>query len=270
MPSQQTLLPPPSPTSEEAGSNTGRWDAAAINAVSILTRLPLPSHVHARIVRGARAYFSWVGAGLGLLVAGIVVILSHVFPAGLTAIMAVLLLVIFTGALHIDGLGDTADGMFLGGTPDRRLAVMHDSRMGTYGVIAIAGILALDAGALGSLHAAQYIPALVSAVLLGRWAMTGATLFGRAATSTGLGAMVIGREHWVRDGLIGTVPVLFLFVLNWRTTVYGIVIAGIVAWGLVWKATRNLSGINGDVLGAIVECVQCSVLILFTVHGIAQ
>ena len=119
-------------------------------ATAVLTRLPVAA---AAPEEGAVAAASWafpaVGAGIGMI-AGLILFVASLFgigvaPASLLALVAAGLL---TGALHEDGLADTADGFGGGRDRDEKLEIMHDSRQGTYGILALILSIGLRAAAL--------------------------------------------------------------------------------------------------------------------------
>ena len=107
-------------------------------ALGLLTRLPLPSTPD--MARGAQAAWAWPLAGLApAALAALAMALGSalgVLP-GVAAALGLAVSVMVTGAMHEDGLADTADGLWGGWTPERRLEIMKDSRIGAYGVIAL-------------------------------------------------------------------------------------------------------------------------------------
>jgi adenosylcobinamide-GDP ribazoletransferase len=110
-----------------------------LSAVAFLTRFPVPNWAHPDADGLARAMcvFPLVGALLGVVNAGAAWALWHVVPRDITALVLVALPVLMTGALHHDGLADTVDAVGGGFTRERRLAIMKDPHIGTYGVISV-------------------------------------------------------------------------------------------------------------------------------------
>jgi len=145
-------------------------------ALGLLTRLPVPV---TEAARGARAAWAWplAGAVLGGLAAfagGAALALG--LPAPVAALLALGALVMLSGGLHEDGLADAADGLWGGWTREQRLAIMCDSRIGSYGVIALVLGLGLRAVALTLVFAegaAAAAAALVIAAMVSRAAMAG-------------------------------------------------------------------------------------------------
>jgi adenosylcobinamide-GDP ribazoletransferase len=153
------------------------WDPHLLNAIRFLTVVPTPQSDGAPAsdwLARAMKYFPLVGAGIGLAAALVLVAAHHIWSPLIGAILAVTTSIALTSALHEDGLGDTADAFGGGWTIEKRLAIMKDSRIGTYGALAlglgcalrIAALAALPlwagAAALIAMHAAaRAMPAVV-------------------------------------------------------------------------------------------------------------
>ena len=102
-------------------------------------------------ISNSRIYFPLVGLLLGVALVVVELGASRVFPPPLTAAVLVVLLIVVTRGLHIDGLMDICDGLFGGATPERRLEIMRDSRVGAFAVAGAGAVLLLKYGALVSL-----------------------------------------------------------------------------------------------------------------------
>jgi len=118
--------------------------------VTFLTLFPLAHNLNwdPRDVSNSRAFYPAVGLLMGLLLVGIEEGSSQVFAAPMTAAFLVATMVIVTRALHLDGLMDICDGVFGGFTPERRLEIMKDSRVGAFGVVGGVVVLLLKYAAL--------------------------------------------------------------------------------------------------------------------------
>ncbi len=234
-------------------------------AAGFLTRLtPPPGGVVRPLARAVRA-FPLVGAGLGVG-AGLVYIVASGFglPPLLAALITLAALVLATGALHEDGLGDTADGFGGGSAKAAKLAIMRDSRIGTYGVIAVAFSLMARVAALATIAE----PGLVFAALVATGAASRATMplimvFLPLARSDGLGADA-GRPSR-RDTMIGGVLalVIALLALDGAAVVVALVAGGLAALAVAALARRQIGGYTGDVLGAAQQISE--VAMLFTI-----
>ncbi len=256
------MAAPPSPD-EPRRRSPGILSGFAV-ATGFLTRIPVISN---RPDGGPLAYAAWafplVGAGIGLI-AGFVFAAAQLLglgdlPAALLAISAGLLL---TGALHEDGLADTADGLGGGHDREQKLAIMRDSRVGSFGVLALVLSVGLRAAALARIGEAVFAGlALIAAHAASRGLIAAALRAMVPARSEGLGA-VAGRP-----GMAGTIAAVAIGA--------GIAAAalgpgrGIVAFGLAAAAVliaaliarRQLGGYTGDVLGALQQIAEIAMLL---------
>jgi adenosylcobinamide-GDP ribazoletransferase len=189
--------------------------------------------------------------------------LGPFLAAGLALAVAVLV----TGALHEDGLADVADGLG-GATRVRRLEIMRDSRVGTYGATALVITLALRMGALATLldrAGAAAAVALVLAASLSRVAALAPMMLLGPARPGGLGAAV-GRPEaatlWIALGFGAILAVLALpFGLPVSGILAMIVLGGLAALGMTRLAAEKLGGQTGDVVGACQQVAEIAGLL---------
>src|SRR5205807_2813463 len=150
-------------------------------AVRFLSVLPLPdppqrieteteTTLPARVVLGS-GYFSLVGLLLGLLLSLLTLLLDPLLPHLVVAAVLVVALVLLTGGLHLDGLMDSCDGLFGGRTPERRLEIMRDSRVGSFGVLGGVCALLLKFAFFASFERHALLVALLVVLTTARWAM---------------------------------------------------------------------------------------------------
>ena len=162
------------------------WDGLA-SAVALLTIVPLPVAVDG--LDGAAAWFPLVGAVVGALAGGCGACCSgELLGATVATVLAMIVLVLVTGALHQDGLADTVDGLGVRGDRARRLEVMRDSSTGVFGALALIAWALLLFTAVSSLDGDRALRALVIACALGRWAALLHAAGTPPARSGGLGA----------------------------------------------------------------------------------
>ncbi|MEM9872014.1 MAG: adenosylcobinamide-GDP ribazoletransferase [Pseudomonadota bacterium] len=233
------------------------WDVPL--ACVLLTRVPLPALPDRAFAHSARAV--WAYPLVGLLLGGAVAVLSVVLealglPAAVVAGLVLSALVLLTGAMHEDGLADTADGLWGGQNPARRLDIMKDSRIGTYGVLAL--VLAMGLRWLGytDIGWAQLIAALV----LSRAAMPALMASLPHARADGLSKSV-GRP---RRGPVAGAIALALALAVVLVGPVGLVAAGgaaVAAGGMAALARAKIGGQTGDILGA--TQVVCELVVLF-------
>lgn len=244
-------------------------------ALQFLTRLPVPGGVGyepAWLNQSAR-HFPLVGALVGVVGAAVLLAASQAWPPVVAALLALTATVVVTGAFHEDGLADTFDALGGAVPRERALAIMKDSRIGTYGAAALVLSLAARVVLLTTLAAQQPLYAAAVLVLAHGW--------GRAA-AVGLmaGLPYAGdAEHTKAKPLATAVgPREWGMALAW-TLLLG---AGAAAWGLplprvaaaalavllvaLWMhrwLTRRLGGYTGDTLGAAEQLAELAVLLAF-------
>jgi adenosylcobinamide-GDP ribazoletransferase len=203
---------------------------------------------------------------VGLLV-GLAGALAYACAAALglpplpAAVLAVAVAVWLTGAMHEDGLGDLADGLG-GATRAKKLEIMRDPRVGSFGVIAIVLALLARVGALAALAGpAPVAAALLAAGAVSRAAMPVAMLALPQARDDGL-AQRAGRPHPARVGAGVAIAILVGLLLLAPPVAIGALLAATLAACLVaLHARRTLGGITGDVLGAIQQTAEIAFLL---------
>lgn len=138
-------------------------------AVGFLTRAPVPRMgVEADDLRRASAFFPLVGLGVAGVGVAVRAAVEPLWGTGVATIAAITVMIAVTGAIHEDGLADTADGLWGGWDPAARLAIMRDSRIGTYGAVALITALGLRASLLFPLGLADFARAVACGHVLGR------------------------------------------------------------------------------------------------------
>jgi adenosylcobinamide-GDP ribazoletransferase len=228
-------------------------------AIGFLTRLPLP----AKVFDGASASSSslpWYPA-VGLLIGGLLWLLSWALAAAPPLLAAAVLLVAWvglTGALHLDGLADSADA-WVGGLGDRErtLAIMKDPRSGPMGVAALVLVLLLKFAALASL--APHSAALWLAPLLGRGALTAAFMAMPYVRSGGLGSALAGASRGASVAALGVTGLLSLCDGWHGLRALVVALAVFACWRLA--CMRRLGGMTGDTCGALTELTEAAVLL---------
>ncbi len=254
---------PDDPSQPSPGLARGWLDDLRL-AAAFLTRLAPPpgGDAGARpLARAARA-FPLVGAGLGLGAGAVYWAAAGLgLPPTLGAVCAVAALVWATGALHEDGLGDTADAFGGGGGRDDKLAIMRDSRTGAFGVVALTLSLVARIAALAALAApGPVVVALVAAGALSRAALPALMLALPPARTDGLAAGAGAPE---RDDVVlglGLAGLIALVPLGVVAAAAALVAGGLAALAVARLARRHVGGVTGDVLGAAQQAVEIAVL----------
>jgi adenosylcobinamide-GDP ribazoletransferase len=231
-------------------------------AVQFLTRVPVPNLEPwrpDRLTRSAR-YFPLVGLMVGLACAAVLWAAKSLWLGGpMPALLAVAVGVLLTGAFHEDGLADTADGLRGGQTPERRLEIMKDSRLGTYGALTLGLALAVKVLALGMLHPTTgAVAVLVCAHAGGRAAAVAAmvlTPYAGVAAAAKMKPEARGVRPWEAVVALG----FAVAPLLWLSPVAAAVCVAVGALFALWPALaarRLIGGHTGDVLGAVEQAFE--------------
>jgi adenosylcobinamide-GDP ribazoletransferase len=205
-------------------------------------------------------FFPVVGLILGLILMLVNFLLLAFASAGLLSVILVTLLAFMTRGLHLDGLGDTFDGLGAGGDRERVLSVMDDSHIGVFGLIAIVLVLFSKIHALESMDVDRW-RALLVAPILARWAMV-LLAYRSTAAKAGLGSNLIDHLQ-TQHFLLATLLTLLLVAAIFRGN--GVVMmAWVAVFTIVSKSYfhRRLDGVTGDVFGAVGELSETSVMVL--------
>jgi adenosylcobinamide-GDP ribazoletransferase len=234
-------------------------------ALQFLTRLPIRTGDSAGMAGVARA--AWAFPLAGLVVAGaaslVFLLADRVgLPPVLAAILALAASIALTGALHEDGLADLFDALGGHAGRARALEIMRDSRIGTYGTLALLVTLALRAGALAALATpGRVAPALVGAACLSRAAMAVTMALQHPARPDGLGAAA-GRVTPPRAALAVALAGLCLLTMPGPAPALAMLAAaaGTLALATHWTH-RRLGGFTGDTLGGIQQLVETACLL---------
>lgn len=238
-------------------------DVAA--ALGLMTRLPVPVNGALAQKRGAAAAWAWplAGALVGGL-AGLVLWASMAvgLPPLAGGFLAVATQVLLTGGLHEDGLADSADGLWGGWTRERRLEIMRDSRIGSYGVLA----LILSVGLRTAACAALPIGPLACAALIGSGAASRAAMAGVMAAlpparSDGLSAGA-GRPRPATALLALAIAVcvcLIALPAGAALGVCAVCLAGVAVVAAIARA--KIGGQTGDILGASQQLAEIAALL---------
>jgi adenosylcobinamide-GDP ribazoletransferase len=209
----------------------------------------------------AVGYFPIVGLVLGGLLYGLEYGLDLAFPLPVTAILLLAAWLLLTRALHFDGFLDTCDGLFGGFTPERRLEIMRDSRVGAFGVAGGGLLLLAKYTAIVSL---PHLSGLVLAPVLGRWVLSIAIFAYPYAREKGLGRDMKDNVRWSQVIISTAITVLAAWFFSGWTGLLALILAGIVLWLGATFILHRIPGLTGDSYGALCELAELAVLLFFT------
>ena len=235
-------------------------------ALQFLTRLPIPSnveHIDDEFARSARFYPAIglvVGCAVALVYAFACIAVSHVVAVVLSIIASIAI----TGALHEDGLADSADGLFGGYERERILEIMRDSAVGVFGILALLGVFFLKFSALSQMWFWDTIWIIVSAHVISRHAMVEVIHrydYARAETAK-FARPEVGDEDltyarlWTAATLVAA-----LFLVSFMPVLLGVVLAAVGVALLARAFVSKIGGYTGDCLGATQQLAEVAFLI---------
>jgi adenosylcobinamide-GDP ribazoletransferase len=240
-----------------------------LSALQFFTRIPVPAwvgHSEHQLNQSVR-YFPLVGLCVGGLAAAVLWLSAMVFPLTVAVALGMLSSILITGAFHEDGLSDFVDGIGGGYTREKILAIMKDSRVGAYGVIAIVFALLLKYQALLALSGSHSLASVTAALIAAH------------AISRLIAVSIMMTQQYVRDDdtarakpvaqglsrvsfsiavLTGGASVALLFVagIAWASIVSALAIALLLRIYLGWQMQKKLGGYTGDCLGAVQQITE--------------
>jgi len=236
--------------------------AGFLAAVQFLTIIPVRREVAGEDIGRSLVFFPVVGLGVGALLFGVDQLFALFLPTALGSGLLIVVLVLITGANHLDGFIDTCDGMAAGRSAEQRLAIMRDSRVGGFGVVGAFCLLLIKYISLLFLPGAYRMAALLLMPVLGRWAMVYAIFGYPSAREEGMGQAFKEQANW-RGLIIATLIAIAISVALMK-------LLGLALMAVLWLfllvlagiLRRKLGGLTGDTYGAISEVIEVCVLIL--------
>lgn len=227
-------------------------------ALGLLTIVPTPPYYPAKNGESF-AFFPLVGALIGAALWATHALLGQGFVAEVRAAGVLLVWVLLTGGLHLDGFADTCDGVFATVAPARRLEIMKDPRTGAWAVVGLILLLLLKWSLLLDVRA---LPALLVAPMAGRWLMTCVAWMFPYARASGMGSHF--REGLGAQQVIGaSLTLVPLSVWGWQVALALVIVAGVGVLFARWASGRLGGGLTGDVYGALCEMGELCVLGVF-------
>ncbi|BFM10117.1 adenosylcobinamide-GDP ribazoletransferase [Simiduia litorea] len=237
-------------------------------ALMFLTRIPAPvlDTVTDRDQGRALMFFPVIGLLIGMVLAAILFLLPTAMPL-VSAALLLMVWVFITGGLHIDGLADAADA-WLGGLGDkeRTLEIMKDPRAGSAAIMAVVCVLLVKFAALATFDRLDCVLAVIVTPIIGR--CVPALLFFSTpyARDFGLASPMLHNAEprlclLVLGGLLLLVSGALFSLLAWYVVVFWLLLAAVL-WALRRLMLARIDGVTGDTVGASVEIIEMSALVL--------
>jgi adenosylcobinamide-GDP ribazoletransferase len=231
-------------------------------ALQHLTRLPSPRmSFDAASCGKATVFFPVAGALLGAVMAAVVWAVGWYLPIQLQASLLIILMVVLTGGIHLDGFMDSIDGLFSGRQREMKLEIMRDSRVGAFGVVGVVCLLLLKFNLLAGIPSHVLIKLLIVVPALSRWNMSFAVVVFPYARREGLGT--IYKEYSGMKELIWA-TVFAAAIAGTVLGPYGILLlalGAVITYLLGRKITKELGGLTGDIYGLISELSEVMLLL---------
>ena len=257
-----------SPEAPGSGAPTSRWLDELGLATVFLTRLPWPRPIpDPRPLMAASWAFPVVGLVIGLI-GGVAFAVADAagLPGGACALIALAASALASGALHEDGLADLADGFGGGRDAEAKRRIMRDSRIGSYGVLALVLAVGLKAACLAALDADTAVLAMLATHTVARGVVPGLARSLPFAAGDGLGrtAGKPGRSGALWAAAIAVAVALFVLPAGiGLAAALAAVIAAVLIGAL---ARRQIGGLTGDVLGAAEQMAEVAALAAVTAY----
>jgi adenosylcobinamide-GDP ribazoletransferase len=244
-----------------------KFGGGFLAAVQFLTVIPLHRDVTQKELGRSLVYFPLVGLGIGAVLFGLDRLFILFLPAAVGSALLLVVLVLLTGANHLDGFIDTCDGMVAGRSPQERLDIMCDSRVGGFGVVGACCLLLVKYVSLLFLPGAYRMAGLLLMPVLGRWAMVYAIFAYPSARKTGMGQTFKEQtDRWKM--IIATLIAIAISVALMK--LWGFALMAAIWLNVLVLASflkGRLGGLTGDTYGALNEVVEVFVLILVPLVG---
>lgn len=254
-------------THVNSGESRKKFGEGFLAAVQFLTVIPLHRDVTQKELGRSLVYFPLVGLGIGAVLFGLDRLFILFLPAAVGSALLLVVLVLLTGANHLDGFIDTCDGMAAGRSPQERLDIMCDSRVGGFGVVGACCLLLVKYVSLLFLPGAYRMAGLLLMPVLGRWAMVYAIFAYPSARKTGMGQTFKEQtDRWKM--IIATLIAIAISVALMK--LWGLALMAAIWLSVLVLASflkGRLGGLTGDTYGALNEVVEVFVLILVPLVG---
>ena len=231
------------------------------------TRIPINKSLNCdkENFRRGSIFFPVVGLFIGIIQWTVYYMLIKVLPVNITAIFVVIIPIVITGGLHVDGLGDTCDGFFsFKGDKYKIIEIMKDSTVGTYATIAIVFDMLARYAAVCAIIEMNLPLILIATPIIARFTVVFISFIGKNAKETGSGNIFIGNIDIKRVMISGIITIAFgTLLIGFNKSVILILSALLLSFLFNKFCESKITGLTGDSLGANNELVEILTMILF-------
>lgn len=238
---------------------------AFIASLQFITAIPL-GQPRPFNPKGIVVHFPLAGLAIGLILALFDLFASAVWPPFVTGVLDVVLLAAVTGAFHLDGLADTADGLYGQREREKALAIMKDSRVGAMGLVAVACVLLVKAAAIGSIAHGRFLVLMIVPAYARSAMMVGMRFLPYVRGKEGTGNAFFETPLSAVDFKYVAAPVILSLFLGWRGLLLNLFFV-VITTALICLYRKKLAGITGDLLGAMTEILEAVLFLTVCVGG---
>ena len=236
-----------------------------IAAVRFLTVLPI-GRAGTYDPRGMIPYFPVVGLLLGVIVSIFDRLTINLWSLPVISLLDVILLVCMTGALHIDGLGDTADGLYGNRPREKALHIMRDSRIGVMGLTAIVCGLAVKWAGISELGAQRHLLLIIVPAYARGGMVFAIRCLDYLRSQDGIGSDLFDEPIKRRDFSGMLIPLGLSIILGWHAFVLNL--AFIISTAAIIRFyKKRIGGVTGDMLGATTEILESLLFLIVSIGG---
>jgi len=235
-------------------------------ALQFLTIISIPwrREISPEELGRSAGYFPVVGLIIGLVLVGLDWLFGLLLPSAVVNALLIVSLVVITGVLHLDGFVDTCDGIAGHKTAEDRWRVMHDSRVGGFGIVGIVLLLLVKYVSLNSIPLPLMMTTLVLMPVISRWATVYAIFAYPYAKPSGLGKAFKQGTNWLRFTMATLIALVVVVGLAQLVGLAIMFLIWVMAVAMAAYLKSKFSGLTGDTYGAINEVAEVGVLILVT------
>lgn len=241
-----------------------------ICALSFLTPIPVSTQkLEKTEFSKSLAWFSLVGLLQGILVCAVFFGLSKVFGNIVVSVLTVAFWAFVTSGMHLDGLADCFDGFFAVANREKRLEIMKDPRIGTFGFLGLIFVILIKISLVNSLVFENIwsLTPILLAMVFARSASL-ALVFFKNARNQGLGFGITDEKSWLYFLVNLLIPAGLCFYFGWHAVIaFGVsfVVSALVGW----LSMSKIGGVTGDVFGMAIEMSEIAVLLTFALKLVA-
>jgi adenosylcobinamide-GDP ribazoletransferase len=211
-------------------------------------------------------FFPVVGLILGIIVAVFDILALYFWRVDVVAILDVVLLVLLTGALHIDGLGDTADGLYGRRPREQALKIMKDSRIGAMGLVAVISVMAVKWAGLAGLGSYRTLMIIIIPALARSSMIFGIYFLEYGRPDGGTGRPFFENPLDKKAFIFLSIPAILCVFAGLRGI--GLVLVfGLITGGMIMFYQKRMGCVTGDMLGAMVEITEAVLFLVVSAGG---